>query len=287
MNHPLRIRNTRRAKAGVIAGIAGALSLMGVASGNAHASLLFSENFNASTFNSGLQANGGSVAWTSGVAGTGALTGQNVIQHQAGSGVSRNYIRTTDSDYNTIDFRMQLTLTTGGSDPNSLIFIGLGDGAPGTFGPGEPNTGIYFRAHNPSNAGADGILGINNGAWAGSYNNDGYGLGSGTHRLQLEKVGNLLTFSVDKNFSGVFSVDHTWASYDLSLPIYNFLNTGNSRLFFGTGTAYPQFDNLTITDLSGGFGGPVNVSEPPVWALMFLGLGLMARRQKRSAAKSG
>ncbi len=245
---------------------------------DARAAVLFTEDFNTPTYSSNLEASGGSIAWTSGVAGSGALSGESVIQHQAGSGYERNYIRTVDSDYNTIDFRMQVTFTTDGPDPNSLLFIGLGNGVPGAYGPGEASTGIYLRSHPSAWAGYDSIASKYNDA--GSYLS-GYAVGNGTHRLQIEKVGDLLTFAIDKNYNGSFAIDYTWASFDLNLPTYSFLDDTNSRLFFGTGTAYPQFDDLTITDLSGGYGATPSgsVPEPSVLALMLFGFGWLARRE--------
>jgi hypothetical protein len=70
-------------------------------------------------------------------------------------------------------------------------------------------------------------------------------LGSGTHRVRLTKTGNTLTFAVDANSrAGPFVADFS-TSKSISADLA-FLDTSNSRLFFGTQGASTTFDDLSI-----------------------------------------
>ena len=72
------------------------------------------------------------------------------------------------------------------------------------------------------------------------------GPGNGTHRAQITKFGDTLTLSLDEDYSGgPFTPDFNFSrsmSADLA-----FLNSGNSRLFFGVQSGNTTFDDLTVT----------------------------------------
>ena len=62
---------------------------------------------------------------------------------------------------------------------------------------------------------------------------------------RIEKVGNAITFSIDANFNGNFAADMTHTFPDLT-SVAPFLNSGNSRLFFGTVFPNDSFDNMSV-----------------------------------------
>ena len=161
----------------------------------------------------------------------------------------RRYIRTVASDYNTRDFRFELTFTTTLINEVGIMYMGIGRGNKRTDQPGygynEPWESLYFRAHTPNIA--DGFIGI-----ADSPVNDLVIVGDipngGTHRARIEKLGQAITFAIDRNYNGTFVADmsHTFPDITVVAP---YLDPLNSRLFFGTALATDSFDNMVVAPI--------------------------------------
>src|SRR5213594_3175568 len=60
-------------------------------------------------------------------------------------GTFREYITTAASDYNTVDFVMEITVSVHGPGPSQTAFVGLGSAIPDPNYFTEPHTSIYFR----------------------------------------------------------------------------------------------------------------------------------------------
>jgi hypothetical protein len=160
----------------------------------------------------------------------------------------RRYMRTAISDYNARDFRYDLTFTT---NTDGIHFIGIGSGnrRPGVqFGHNEPWESLFFRVHAPNAAG--GYVSV-----ANHPASDVVVLGNlptaGTHRSRIEKVGSAITFSIDRNYQGVFVADMSHTFPDIA-AVAPFLNNSNSRLFFGTVYAIDSFDDMSVVPEPGG-----------------------------------
>jgi hypothetical protein len=185
----------------------------------------------------------------------------------------RQYIRTVASNLRSQDFSMSLTYTiVDGYGDYGIAFFGLGSGAPDTGFHGEPLRAVYFR-HLPVDFG-DGNLNasINSGTGTVDELQPIGAAASGTHRVRLTKLSDLLTFDFDVDSSGgAFTSDYS-QSIDLGLPAFSFLNDSNSRLFFGSQAAGVAFSEVSISAVPG-----------PSSALGTLGLmaaGAFVRRRK-------
>ncbi len=187
----------------------------------------------------------------------------------------RRYIRTTTSDYNTRDFIYELTFTTTLVDQVSINYMGIGRGNKRTdqpnFGYNEPWESLTFRVHTPNVQ--DGYISI-----ADSPVNDLVILGDipngGTHRARIKKVGKEITFSIDRNYNGIFSADmsHTFPDIEVVAP---YLDPLNSRLFFGTALPVDSFDDLLIAP----------IPEPAGVVLCVMGMAALACLRRNRAAK--
>jgi hypothetical protein len=188
---------------------------------------------------------------------------------------SRQYIRTAATDYNSYDFSLSVTFTvpTNGGG-GGMAFIGFGSGTPDTGFYGEPLQSLYFRSA-PNNFGS-GFLQPSINSSTGTVaelTNIGFP-SSGTHRAQLTKVGDTITFSLDANSSGgTFTADYS-TSFSQSTNL-TFLNNTNSRLFVGSETSGVTFDSFAVTTSA--------IPEPSTYAalagLAALGLGVVCRRR--------
>lgn len=161
----------------------------------------------------------------------------------------RTYIRTFRSDYNTGDWSYEVTFNRYSQSPQDYKYIGFGDGEPNSNYYGLP-IGVYFApdvsANGPMNVYRyNGVAG-QNAVLLGSCGNFP---GWGNERVRITRTGNVLKFEVDFNYSGgTFTPDGNAVTVDLSDSYYSFLDTSNSRLFFGcTEISNDWFDDMTVT----------------------------------------
>ena len=189
---------------------------------------------------------------------------------------SRQYIRTVETDYQTADFTLSVTYTVPASGGGAgMAFIGFGSGTPDSGFYGEPLQSLYFR-NAPDNF-AGGLLqpSINSSSGhVAELTILGYP-SSGTHRAQLTKVGDTITFSLDAHSTGgTFTADYT-SSFSQSTNL-SFLNSTNSRLFVGSEGSGVTFDSFVVTTSA--------IPEPGTYAAFagLAALGLAAYRRRRA-----
>lgn len=248
------------------------------------APLYFSENFEATTVTGALSVPTG---WTSGSNSTpnGVAQNNDLVYDPDTDEYStpRTYISTVDTNYTSIDFIYEITFTVANGGGGGIAFFGIGSGQQSISFYNEPYDAFYLRQW-PTNAGngqtgwtiatADDPLNPSEHPFANP------GSGNGTYRARLLKSGNDLTLGVDVNYGGGPFV----ADYSVTkslLTDLSFLNSTNSTLFFGTGSATTTFDNLSITPPA-----PVPEIDPAgigsVLALLGAGIGLLERRRGRA-----
>lgn len=240
------------------------VGVIGLASVSTFAADFFVEDFNSTSLSSPL------------IVPSLYLTGSNATPNGSlQNGVFdnfREFVRTTATDYNTVDFQMEVSITVGGSNPSQTAFVGIGSAIPDPNYFTEPHTSIYMRLF-PDDFLA-GSLGITVTPDAFSHSESIVSTpphpGAGQHRVQIRKAGNQLTFSADTDYSGgVFNPDYSVTKQiDVDLP---FLNSGNSRLFFGVQGPSTTFDNLRITPVSVPEQGVGFACTAAVFAMMALG----------------
>jgi len=162
----------------------------------------------------------------------------------------RSYIRTVDTDYNTVDFVAELTFTLtdlpGGNFTIQYFGLGPGTGDPTFF---TESPGVLFRIHGSDIVGGrvDAAAKDFNGPFSALINIGNITTSGGTHRARITKSGNLVVFAIDRDFTtGPFVADITSPPLDLAV-VAPFLDSTNSRIFFGTASALDVFDDLLIT----------------------------------------
>ena len=163
----------------------------------------------------------------------------------------RGYIRTTATNFNTVDFTLMVTYTisTTGKGGDPVAFIGLGSGSPDGSYYDEPLSAVYLRSFPNDFGDGNTQMSLNDGAGNVTeltpFGSD-FGIGTGTHRALLTKVGDTLTFSIDAHSSsGTFVADYsTTLSLAGDAP---FLDATNSRLFIGTQDPGTTFQSMSIT----------------------------------------
>lgn len=218
-----------------------ALALLGVGCPS-FAGMVFTSDFSSPTLHAGLQ--DADTAFS--------IAGGNISLTTLNGSSNRHYVRTVSTDYfaSLYDFTYEVTFTTAGDE---IQFIGIGTGAVGPGG--EPGAGsLNFRIHGPSLASGRVDLGFRE-ANNSLTNIQGIGnlnAGPGTHRARISSLGNVLTFQIDKYYTGTFAADITQV-LDLSLPAHATklaaLNT-ESRVFFGvgqnSGQTFVDYDDFSI-----------------------------------------
>jgi PEP-CTERM motif len=143
----------------------------------------------------------------------------------AGDG-GRNYMRTNDSDYATVPFVAEITMTVGaaGGPPvsNQQPFFGMGSGDTALFGVPDWSTLFASTFVQPEiNAAGEAFfttMRTQNDAnqWV---NHPSPGYGAGTHRIRMtfDPVAKTMVYAMDMNYAGgPFSADVTAATVDLN-----------------------------------------------------------------------
>ena len=259
-----RLSHSSSVRRSIVATVLPALAILFTPIGNAKlfatapTELFFSEDFNSDSLNPNL------TGYEKFALGGGVIRRNGVFQ----DGNDRRYMRTTATNYNEVDFRFELTFTTSTLSETSINYMGIGSGdrRPGsTFGHNEAWESLHFRVHTPNVAG--GYVGLTNHP-ATDLVIIGAIPSPGTHRGRIEKVGNAITFAIDANFNGNFVADMTHTFPDLT-AVAPFLNSGNSRLFFGTVFPNDSFDNMLV------------VPEPASAVTLAVGAILLAGSRRR------
>ncbi len=216
----------------------------------ATAAVSISENFNGATISSSLSASSG---WDF----NGSANKTDDI---------RNYVSTVATDYLNVDFTFTIDFTLAGGGGNGIALFGIGSATPNPSWFGTPGDSFWTESR-PGDFDAGDVQ------WSTM---SGFGInplettfataGDGSHRFRMVKTGSSITMSLDVGANGTYdgSVTRTLAE----LP---FLNSTNSRLFFGTQGGNATFDNLSITV----------VPEPGAALLAGLALPVLLRRRRR------
>jgi len=190
------------------------------------------------------------------------------------TGGRNEYIKTFETGYNVIDFKMELTIHLDNlSGAQGIAWVGIGSGLPDVNWFNQPKYGCY-AALQPATQGGGGFTidsvplpsdgpQVWQNRWVTTQT-----LGN-TLRLNLLKVGDNLTFSLDPNFSGQFNPVY---SDSVALSSYApFLNSTNSSLFFGSGSS-TGFSDFSVSA----------VPEPSALSLLAVGLGVVLRQRRRT-----
>ena len=237
-----------------------ALALCAAAGSNA--ALMFDEDFSG-----GASSNMGTTPSLDRAVYTGSLQ-NNHVDYAGGNAAwedlinYRQYIRTTDSDYLTIDFRYEATVTiAAGSGAWADVMFGMGIGtAAAPWGePAGPNIGISPEG------GSTFTRNILNGV----RTRDGRSGGAGTHRLRMDwnATTQMADVSIDNGYNGTFSADN---GYTLAGADAGGLDASNSHLFVGGG------EGIIVDDIS-----VTAIPEPATFGLVFLMGGGMLFARKR------
>lgn len=248
-------RRLNRACASALRSIATCLVLAG--SGLPAATIPILEDFDDGLLVADLQDAGSAFDFTTGTA------------EYAGSNKTREYIRTIDSDYDSANFRFEATFTfSDAGDAWANGFFGIGSGTPGTyFDSPRPAYYLQLEARNSGSALRRQRDGASSPSTLLTWNDLGP-LGAGTHRIQMSKDGDDVTWAIDKNYTGTFNPDDTLSRSFASDT--NTMSTTDWRLFFGTGRNGPasSFDDVAI------------VPEPSMIALALGSLSLLMLRRR-------
>ena len=243
--------------------------------------MFFDESFDTATVTANLSLPAG---WTSGTNSSPAGVAQNnaspVYDPVSETNITpRTYITTVATNYNTVDFIYEVSFTVAGGGGQGLAYVGIGSGQPNSGFYDEPASAFYLR-QSPTDfdRGSTGYsIGLPNGTHVESPLANP-GPGNGAYRAQVQKVGNLVTIGLDTNYTGGPFVA-TYSATKSMLTELSFLDSTNTRLFFGTASASTTFDNLSIT-------GPGAVPEidpagtGSVLALVTGALGVIERRRR-------
>ena len=153
--------------------------------------------------------------------------------------LDRRYLRTSRTEYNTIDWEYTIDVDFASTSDQEIVFIGVGTGERETHTNNEPEEGAYFRIHNQEIAG--GLVHV-----ATRTNNGPYIVldqltslpSDAPFTVRIKKVGTQLSFEI----VGVTVV------HDITFP--TFLSNTTSRLFFGNSEVNnTKYDNMVVVEV--------------------------------------
>src|SRR5262249_29618503 len=141
----------------------------------------------------------------------------------AGDG-GRNYVRTNDSDYATVSFTAEITLTVGATVQvtNQQPFFGMGTGDAALFGVPDWSTQFASTFVQPeiNGSGTQFFTTFRTNNDANEFvNHPAPGYAAGTHRMQMKfnSVARTMTYAIDFDYTGgAFTADLTAPVVDLN-----------------------------------------------------------------------
>lgn len=162
----------------------------------------------------------------------------------------RRYLRTVATDYSNVDFVFEITATIGAGDASQAAFVGFGEGLGDENFFFEPHTSAYLRQFPDDFEGGRSSFTISSAPQMPPNQPPTTVIstepapGSGVHRFQIRKSGDVVVFTIDEDYNGVFTPTYSISkSLSIDLP---FLTNTNARLFFGTQGSSTTFDDLRL-----------------------------------------
>jgi hypothetical protein len=145
----------------------------------------------------------------------------------------RTYVLSKDSDFLKKDFKFEIVFSQK-PDKEGTAFIGIGTGS-NRSAYNEPVESVYLGIPPPN---------VNNGSVGlskGPHQTVGVGVirRAGTHRVVIEKKGNVVTFTVDVGNDGPSDDDIERTIPDIKAHV-PFLDGSNTHIFFGGGGTYQK-----------------------------------------------
>jgi hypothetical protein len=135
----------------------------------------------------------------------------------------RNYMRTNDSDYATVSYVAEISVTYGVDAvyTNQQAFVGMGSGDTALFGVADWSTQFASTWVQPEDSGSNPLFTTfrtNNDANQ-FVNHPAPGHGDGTHRIQMtfDATARTMVYAIDFNYAGgAFTADITAPTVDLN-----------------------------------------------------------------------
>jgi len=152
----------------------------------------------------------------------------------------RHYVMTKKGDYLSKDFTLELVYTLNKADAKGIVYVGFGEADRNTVYH-EPKSSVYMAIH-PPNVDQGSIRLCN--TPASTLHGMGKISKEGTHRVIIEKKGDVLTVAIDVDNDGKSDDDIEKTFPDIK-TLAPFLHKKNTYLFFGGGG---KFTKVRITE---------------------------------------